>query len=371
MIHYCFLTGLYSRRDPLMVDRQGASLVKAGFTVSYIVCDHLPNECVEGINIISTGFVPKNRIMRFILTKKKVLTLALDVDADIYQISDPELISLVIPLKRKGKKVVFNLREYYPDMILHKKYIPTYLRSIIARYSSYIMSRYLPEYDAVFTVTPQFVDFLKEKHNVKKSYLLTNYPIPDLMYHLKKEEYLNKPNVLLYEGSIYASSRQEAVFDALSQVKDIKYKLAGKIEERCEYIKQHPYWGEVEFIDGFDKIQLKQFFGEATISNVLRDFGTHDGSLGVIKLFESMEAGLPVLLPDVPLYRDLVKRYYCGICVDPNDPLAIRNAINYLIDNKEVAYEMGQNGRRAVLEEYNWEKQAENYIRIINNIYTL
>ena len=29
---------------------------------------------------------------------------------------------------------------------------------------------------------------------------------------------------------------------------------------------------------------------------------------------------------------------------------------------------MGQNGRRAVIEEYNWEKQADVYVKILNRL---
>ena len=39
MKHFCFVTGLYKRTDPLIFARQGKSLVDAGFKVTYIVCD--------------------------------------------------------------------------------------------------------------------------------------------------------------------------------------------------------------------------------------------------------------------------------------------------------------------------------------------
>ena len=94
MIHYCFLTGLYSRYDVLMYERQGKSLVEAGFNVTYIVCDDKPDEVSEGINIISTRYVPQSRLDRFLNTKKILLKYALKVDADVYQISDPEMIFL-------------------------------------------------------------------------------------------------------------------------------------------------------------------------------------------------------------------------------------------------------------------------------------
>jgi glycosyltransferase involved in cell wall biosynthesis len=42
------------------------------------------------------------------------------------------------------------------------------------------------------------------------------------------------------------------------------------------------------------------------------------------------------------------------VLVDPTDPDAIAEAIVYLMEHPEEARRMGENGRRAVLERYNW-----------------
>ena len=368
MIHYCFISGLYNRYDPLMFARQGTSLVEAGFKVSYIVCDDKPDEVKNNISILSTGFKSLSRFDRFLHSKKEILRLVNKVNADIYQISDPELIGLVRFFKRKGKIVVFNLREYYPDMLLHKSYIPIFLRKPLSFFYSRMMSRELKKYDAVFTVTDWVLDLLKRKHGIEKSYLLTNFPSVNSCYNLSKEDYLARPNVVCYEGSIYSTSRQENVFKALEAIPNVKYLLAGKIEEGYCRIKDLPYWNKVEFIDGFALTDLPKIFAKSTIANVFRDFGNRPGSLGVIKVFESMEAALPVLFADVEPYCSINDKYHCGLCVNPNDVESIRNAIDYLVNHKEEAYEMGQNGRRAIIEEFNWEKQAASYINIINQI---
>lgn len=368
MIHYCFITGLYDRYDTLMFERQGLSLVEAGFKVTYVVCDQLGNEVKNGINIVSTGFSPKNRVHRFFKTKIILLDYVDKVDADIYQISDPELIGLVSCIRKKGKKVVFNLREYYPDMVLGKSYIPKILRPLISSYSKEVLKRKLKLYDAVFTVTDEFVDILRNDFRLTNVYLLTNYPRPDYNYQLSKSDYIKRPNLLFYEGTIYIISRQEVVFDAIKDIPDLGYLIAGVIEEGYEGITRHEYWPQVQFVNGFKKEQLKEFFSKATICNTLRDFGKLDGSLGVLKVFESMEAALPVLFSDVPLYRKIVDKYKCGLCVDPNNPVAIKDAICYLMNNKDVAYQMGQNARKAVLQEFNWHKQAKVYIKVINSI---
>lgn len=368
MRHFCYLTGLYSRYDVLIFERQGKSLVEAGFRVTYIVCDDKPDETVGGIEIISTGFKPKSRWDRFLKTSKVLLYATLKVDADVYQISDPELISLVKPLKRRGKKVVFNMREYYPDMLKTKHYIPKAFRGMVSRCYERTMRNTLKKYDAVFVVTSWILDIVQKKWGVANAYLLTNFPRVNRDYHLSYEEYCRRGDVLCYEGTIYRVSRQENVFKALENLPMVHYILAGKIDENYSCIKDLPYWKKVEFINGFDLKDLKNIFAKSTMANVFRDFGGNDGSLGVIKIFECMEAALPVLLADVPLYRSMVEKYHCGICVNPNDAQQIEDAIRFLVEHKKEAYQMGQNGRRAVLEEYNWENQARNYIKIINSL---
>lgn len=230
------------------------------------------------------------------------------------------------------------------------------------------MQKTLKMYDAIFVVTTWILDIVQKEWGIKKSYLLTNFPRVNNDYTLSFEDYCKRGNVLCYEGTIYKSSRQENVFEALESLPDVHYILAGRIDESYKYIMELPYWKKVEFIDGFDLNDLKKIFAKSTMSNVFRDFGKNDGSLGVIKIFESMEAALPVLLADVPLYRKMIEKYNCGICVNPNSTQQIKDAIQFLISHKREAYQMGQNGRRAVIEEYNWESQAKKYIEVIKSL---
>ena len=83
-----------------------------------------------------------------------------------------------------------------------------------------------------------------------------------------------------------------------------------------------------------------------------------------------MEAALPIICSDVPLYREIMNEYKCGILVDPTNSDEIANAIKYLIEHKKEAYKMGQEGRRAVIEKYSWNALSKEYISIVNNILT-
>jgi glycosyltransferase involved in cell wall biosynthesis len=87
-----------------------------------------------------------------------------------------------------------------------------------------------------------------------------------------------------------------------------------------------------------------------------------------VKLFEYMAAGLPVVASNFPLWKEIVEGNRCGITVDPLDPKAIAQAIEYLLAHPEEARQMGENGRRAVEEKYNWEKEAEKLLALYKEL---
>jgi glycosyltransferase involved in cell wall biosynthesis len=76
------------------------------------------------------------------------------------------------------------------------------------------------------------------------------------------------------------------------------------------------------------------------------------------KMFEYMSAELPVIASNFPLWRDIVERHDCGMCVDPTDPAAIAAAIRSLIDAPARVEALGRAGRVAVLTMFSWP-QAE------------
>ncbi|MHB8174458.1 MAG: glycosyltransferase, partial [Nitrospirota bacterium] len=87
-----------------------------------------------------------------------------------------------------------------------------------------------------------------------------------------------------------------------------------------------------------------------------------------IKLFEYMMAGLPVLGSNFINLERIIMENECGLTVDPTDPARIAEKIMYLANNPEISRKMGENGVKAVMERYNWEKEEEKLLALYHKI---
>lgn len=372
MNHICFVNSVFGREDALIVYRQGKSLVEAGYEVSYTVFDTKENETKEGVRIISMGEGPLGNKGRFRERPRILKAFLKTYHADIYQISEPELLPLGLCLKRKGKTVVYNLREWYPDYYA-RKFGKNWQRKLVNRLVERYFHHVAKKYDAVFSCMPEMRDYIEKVMPCRHFADTANFPVVNKDFNLSFEDYCKREPIISYFGSIYSISCQEELLTALESFPEVKYLLAGVFYQ--DYYKQKlekmSAWRQVTFKNGFTRAELPGIINCSIMGNVVKDFNqteTPQGSYSIIKIFETMEAAVPVILAKVPLYEKMVEKYHCGICVRPHSVEDFRNAIEYLLTHKREAYEMGQNGRRAVIEEFSWDSQAKNYLAIMEKI---
>ena len=375
---YCFFSSMPRKEREVIMYRQTQSLVDDGFDVYNVVSDNKPAEIIKGCNIIPSGYRAKNPFQRIFVSPHKLYKKLLQIDADVYHTVHIDQLLICLLLKRHGKKVIIEIQEDHPYSLYWKSKAPKWIIAILVFMMKLWMTFVLKKIDAILTVTPDIVSYLEEWGIDKnKIHLQGNFPIINKDYNLTLEDYLSRDNRILYFGLIYSYSKQEIFLKAFSQINNVRYLVAGKfmsneIETYQQYITALPEWKNVEFINGFKHEELKEFIDKSTISNVLRDFSVYPrekkGSLGIIKIFESMEAALPIICSDMPTYREIMSKYKCGILVDPLNPEQIKDAIEYLITHKKEAWEMGQRGRQAVIEEYSWDALYVKYIKLVNSL---
>jgi glycosyltransferase involved in cell wall biosynthesis len=86
------------------------------------------------------------------------------------------------------------------------------------------------------------------------------------------------------------------------------------------------------------------------------------------KLFEYMAAGIPVIASNFTLWKEIIEGNGCGLTVNPLQPKEIAGAIDYLIKNPDRALKMGENGRKAVIAKYNWQKESEKLLAVYDRV---
>ena len=83
------------------------------------------------------------------------------------------------------------------------------------------------------------------------------------------------------------------------------------------------------------------------------------------KLFEAMMCGKPVIRN---VAQEIIKEVNCGIVVDYDNGEQIREAIVTLRDNPELCKRLGDNGRKAFLEKYNWSIMEQRLYRVYDSL---
>jgi glycosyltransferase involved in cell wall biosynthesis len=86
------------------------------------------------------------------------------------------------------------------------------------------------------------------------------------------------------------------------------------------------------------------------------------------KMFEYMSAGIPVIASNFPLWNEIVLGGACGLTVNPDDSYSIAKAIDFFINNPAQAKIMGQNGRLAIQEKYNWEIESDKLFKFYHSL---
>ena len=358
------LSSVHPVYDTRIFHKECKTLLVAGYDVSLVI-QHHNDEVFEGIKLKGLGS-PQNRMARMTKTTRQIYEIAIKCDADLYHFHDPELIPVGLRLKRKGKKIIYDVHEDVPRQILTKGWVPAALRKSISWLLERIENHAARKFDYVITATPYIRDrYLKL---TKRTVDINNYPMLSEL-HEPDASWGKKERVVCYVGGIGKARGIREMVKAIGMT-DYSLLLAGKFTSSAErdLAARQNEWKKVIEMGHIDRIRVRDVLSRSMAGLVVLHPTLNYIDALPVKMFEYMSAGIPVIASRFPLWEEILKTNNCGICVDPLDAEEIANAIKWIMDNPDQAKQMGENGRKAVVQKYNWEQEGHKLIKVYREL---
>lgn len=189
-----------------------------------------------------------------------------------------------------------------------------------------------------------------EIHKFGKNYYSEN---------LRKEMGWDEKYVFIYTGLFGVSQGLEQILevaDLLKDKKEILFSLIGDgpEKEKIENLVKSKGIYNVQILPLQPRERIPYFLASADVAIIPLIQSIPEAVPS--KTYEAMGSGLPLLVISEGEVSNIVKKAQAGIVCSPGKIDEIKNAGLSFINNKEMAKEMGERGRRFVVENFNRKK---------------
>ena len=353
----CIITTAHEPRDDRVFHKEALALARSGYAVSLIAGWDAEIDSGPVRKLPLPPF--RGKLDRMFRGAGCAFRLALRERADAYHFHDPELLAVGVALKLFGKRVIYDVHEDYSKKMLSRR-----LPQIVRIPASWIMRAFEAicawSFDRVVAADSHVASLFAPA----KTVVIANYPPLDFVQRAVRPQPrdLSAPFRIVYVGGINLIRGIGKIVDAVELIHDrpVEFHLAGNVTDAAllARLQTHP---RVVYHGVLPWEEVNQVIAQADVGMVLFQpvpaFEYYPGE-NIIKLWEYLGIGLPVIISNFPKLQTLITALDAGLAVDPADPAAIATAIKHLRDHPELRRRLGDNGRRAVLQDRNWESQA-------------
>ncbi|HHG83173.1 MAG TPA: glycosyltransferase [Bacteroidetes bacterium] len=265
------------------------------------------------------------RLFWLLLFRKCDLLLANDMDT---------LLANFMVAKIRRKKLIYDSHEYWTEVpeLLERRFT----RSIWLRLERWLF----PRVDAAYTVNDSLARIYREKYGLAVG-TVRNLPLAGEQPVPRK----GARRTLIYQGALNLGRGIGLMIAAMAELQGYTLWVVGSgdLDEPLYHLAQQSGLGEQVIFKGFVPFEeLKVITAQADLGLSLEeDRGASYHYALPNKLFDYLQAGLPVLVADLPEMRNVVEKYVVGEIL----PGAARNA-------KDLALKI----RNICEDEAYWEK---------------
>jgi glycosyltransferase involved in cell wall biosynthesis len=363
------VTTVHRADDNRIYYKECTSLANAGYDTTLLaVHTEQRGPLVPNVHDVTLARVD-SRIGRMTVQSARAARVAAELDADLYHIHDAELLPVALWLSRRGRTVVYDAHEDLDLTFSYKHYIPRGLRAASGRLARTIEHAIASHLSGIIAATPSI------------GARLSGLGVPtEVVQNFPRLEELGVPDVgadrrngsrLLYVGAISEARGLSSMLNALTHLDaSVELDLAGQFKPSTlrTAALNHPSWSRVREHGFASRKQVRELVRAANVGFVLFDPEPNYLTCYPTKMFEYMAAAVPVIASDIPFWRTLVDDERSGVTVNPKRPEMVAECVRRILDDRDWATELGNNGRAAVLSKYNWAAEEVKLLRFYSRL---
>lgn len=233
-------------------------------------------------------------------------------------------------------------------------------RGLVAWLEKHIM----PRAAGTITTTDARAKFFARAYGIERPVVLQNrtrFSQMERSNRLREELQLSEAwPIILYQGGLQSGRGLVRVVEAAVGVPNTYFVFIGGGKQAAELkslVGQFDLSIRVFFIDTVPLAELPAYtasadIGVQPIENTCLNHFTTDSN----KLFEYVQAGLPVVASDLPEIRRVMRRYDLGLLVTAGDTASLVSALRTLVDDAALRKHHAEQARLAA-EQLSWEQQ--------------
>jgi glycosyltransferase involved in cell wall biosynthesis len=235
----------------------------------------------------------------------------------------------------------------------------------------------MPRANGTITTTEARAKFFARAYGIARPVVLQNRPreqSPQVSERIRQELGLGEPwPVVLYQGGVQQGRGLERLVRVAAQVPEAYFVFVGggRLDASLRQIVQElQLENRVRFIPTVALADLPSYtasadIGVQPIENTCLNHYTTDSN----KLFEYVQAGLPVIASDLPEIRRIIRRYDLGLLVPAGSSDALASALRRMVSDVKLRKHHALKARTAACQ-LSWEVQenvlVDLYRRVIN-----
>lgn len=321
-----------------------------------------------GVSVHDLGTFRGGRLGRAIAGPWRAFHAIRRLRPRIVHFHDPELIPLGLVLRAFGHRVIYDVHEDVPRQVMTKHWIPALVRWPVARFVAAVEQVAARVLTHLVPATRAIADRFPKGQTTP----VQNYPLLEELRSVGAMPYSDRPEHFAYPGALAEIRGLREVVRAVAVLgrPSVQLQLAGPFSppEFEEVLARESGWRQVRYHGVLGRAEVGALLASVRAGLVLHHPIPNELEAQPVKTFEYMSAGLPVIASDIPAWRRLLEGVDCARFVDPMDPAAIADAMQWILNHPVEAAAMGDRGRRAVEARFNWETESTQLVDLYRRL---